>query len=308
MSEKIYQFDKSLLNTMISPKHETLDEKGEKVTYRLVKGDSELILKKQRDTAEPISFRVYNTIIPIKDLTTQKWLESKPWFGRLCKIYDPVTENKASVQNVMDNLKTVMKVMELSDYELLGLGYQEFGQRALDMVKSQNGDYSGLKLELSAIANTNPARIEERLSENNGTYTWFGLAFAKNIIKEDESGTVISWGGENGAKIMTVVPGVKPLDAIVEFSTTTEGASVKQLIGQKMLNEVAEKESVKNSPETTSKINTEVFEGEYPEQLKDMKTYAAEKGYSVDEYAEINRKEKMIEYLDGKKELAKTEE
>ena len=37
LKEKVYQFDKSLLNTMISPKHETVDKEGKKVTYRLVK-------------------------------------------------------------------------------------------------------------------------------------------------------------------------------------------------------------------------------------------------------------------------------
>lgn len=241
MSEKIYIFDKSLLNTMINPKHETTNEKGEKVTYRLVKGDSELDVKKQRDNAEPESIIIYNSIMPIKDATTQKWLESKPWFGRMCKIYDPVAENQEKVKEVTSNLKTVMKVMELSSYDLLGLGYQLFGQKALDKVKQENYDYSGLKIDIAAKANENSAMIEEKLAENNSTYTWFGIAFAKGIIKEDESGTVISWGGENGARIIAVTPGVKPIDAIVEYSTTTEGATVKQLIGQRMQDEVVEK-------------------------------------------------------------------
>ena len=243
MSEKIYQFDKSLLNTMISPKHETLDKDGKKVTYRLVKGDSELIMKKQRDNAEPISFRVYNTIIPIKDTTTQEWLESKPWFGRLCNIYDPVSENQNKVKEVKDNLKTVMKVMELDNYSLLGLGYQLFGQASLDQVKREGNDFSGLKIDVAAKANEDPALIEELLSKENAAYTMFGLAFAKGIIKEDESGTAISWGDEGGAKIMTVTPGVKPLKAIVEYSTTTEGATVKQLIGQRMTNEAVDKKA-----------------------------------------------------------------
>lgn len=241
MSEKIYQFDKSLLNTMISPKHETLDKDGKKVTYRLVKGDAELNLKKQRDNAEPVSFMVHNTIIPIKDTTTQEWLESKPWYGRLCKEYDPVSENQTKIKEVKDNLKTVMKVMELGNYELLGLGYQLFGQSALDKVKREKQDFSGLKIDIAAKANEDPALIEKLLSKENSTYTIFGLAMAKGIIREDESGTAIYWGEESGSKIMSVTPGVKPLDAIVEYSTTTEGATVKQLIGQRMTEEAVEK-------------------------------------------------------------------
>lgn len=252
LKEKVYQFDKSLLNTMISPKHETVDKEGKKVTYRLVKGDAELNIKKQRDNAEPISFRVYNTIIPIKDKTTQEWLESKPWFGRLVKEYDPVSENQTKVQEVKDNLKTVMKVMELGNYELLGLGYQLFGQSALDKVKREKQDFSGLKIDIAAKANEDASMIEELLSKENATYTLFGLAFAKGIIKEDESGTAISWGEENGAKIMSVTPGVKPLKAIVEYSTTTEGATVKQLIGQRMTDEAVNKKA-KEGTENTSK-------------------------------------------------------
>lgn len=243
MPQKIYQFDKSLLNTMLNAKHEGLDKDGKKITYRLVKGDSELNLKKQREKAEPLSFRVYNTIIPVDDSTTQEWLESKPYYGRLIKEYDPVAENQTKVQEVKDNLKTVMKVMELNNYDLLGLGYQLFGQNALDKVRKEKQDFSGLKIDVAAKANEDAALIEKLLSKENSTYTLFGLAFAKGIIKEDESGTVISWGEEGGSKIMSVTPGVKPLTAIVEYSSTTEGATVKQLIGQRMTDKAVDQKT-----------------------------------------------------------------
>jgi hypothetical protein len=38
----------------------------------------------------------------------------------------------------------------------------------------------------------------------------------------------------------------------------------------------------------------------YPDKLVDMKEYAKSKGYDLDEYVEITRRDKMVEYLDSK--------
>ncbi|MEI7488037.1 MAG: hypothetical protein WCJ72_11635 [Chryseobacterium sp.] len=256
MAKKIYQFDRSMLNLVLKPEHEAIVD-GKKVMYRLVKGDSELDIKKQREKAETIPFRINSSLMVVTDETIQKWLESKPYFGTKINIYDPVKENENSMQSVIDNVKTVIKVTELSNEGLLGLGYQVLGQRALDMVK-ENNDYNGLKLQLSAKANQDAKYIETLLdSEKNSTYSWFALAFAKGIIKENESGTLVSWGGENGTEIISVPLGKKPIEAMVEHSSTVEGATVKQLIGQKMVDTVTKKVAENNSAkkDDSSKTN-----------------------------------------------------
>lgn len=295
----IYTFDRSLVNMVLKPEHEVTLEDGVTVeTWRLVKGDSELNIKKQRPTAVINRFRVGTQKMVISDPTIQRWLESKPYFGTKIKIYDQAEENKKALESVMANVNTVLKVSNLNNEELLGLGYQVLGQKALNMVKEE-GSYDGLKMQLLAKAN-NEADMMEKLmdKEKNSSSTWWALAFAKGIIKEDQSGTKVSWGGENGAEIISVTVGMKPIDALTEYATTQEGATLKQMIGQKMVDKAVSKDS----QILTEKSKTlDSSENDYPEKLVDMKEYAKEKGYDVEEYVEINRREKMVEYLDSKK-------
>lgn len=241
MANKIYQFDKSMLNMVLKADHEAV-EKGEKVTYRLVKGDSELNIKKQRDNAEPQRIRIDNELMNISDATTQRWLESKPYFGTKVKIYNKAKENEKALESVMANMNTVMKVSELNNEDLLGLGYQVFGQSALDMVK-EDGQYNGLKIKLLAKANMDSEYMEKLMDkEKNSSSTWWALAFAKGYIKEDESGTIVRWGDDfGGSKILNVTVGVRPIDALTDYATTEEGSAVKQLIGQKMVDTVVDK-------------------------------------------------------------------
>lgn len=293
----IYIFDRSLINMVLKPEHEVTLEDGSVETWRLVKGDSTLNIKKQRPNAVINRFRVATEKMVISDLTTQKWLESKPYFGSKIKIYDQAEENKKQLESVMANVNTVLKVSNLNNEELLGLGYQVFGQKALNMVKDE-GSYDGLKMQLLAKANNEADVIEKLLDkEKNSSSTWWALAFAKGIIKEDQSGTKISWGDNHGgAEIISVTVGMKPIDAITEYATTQEGATVKQMIGQKM---VAKANA--NNAKVIAETAVEDEENDYPEKLVDMKAYAKEKGYDVEEYVEINRREKMVEYLDSKK-------
>lgn len=295
----IYTFDRSLVNMVLKPEHEVTLEDGVTVeTWRLVKGDSELNIKKQRPTAVINRFRVGTQKMVISDPTIQRWLESKPYFGTKIKIYDQAEENKKALESVMANVNTVLKVSNLNNEELLGLGYQVLGQKALNMVKEE-GSYDGLKMQLLAKAN-NEADMMEKLmdKEKNSSSTWWALAFAKGIIKEDQSGTKVSWGGDNGAEIISVTVGMKPIDALTEYATTQEGATLKQMIGQKMVDKAVSKDS----QILTEKSKTlDSSENDYPEKLVDMKEYAKEKGYDVEEYVEINRREKMVEYLDSKK-------
>lgn len=246
----IYMFDRTLVNMVLKPEHEVELENGTKETWRLVKGDSELNIKKQRANAVINRFRVATSKMVISDATTQKWLESKPYFGTKIKIYDQAEENKKALESVMANVNTVLKVSNLNNEELLGLGYQVFGQKALDMVKEE-GTYDGLKMQLLAKANTEAESMEELLDkEKNSSSTWWALAFAKGYIKEDQSGTEITWGDKHGgAKIINVTVGVKPIDALTNYAATEEGASVKQLIGQKMVEKIFDKGVI---PESTS--------------------------------------------------------
>lgn len=296
----IYLFDRSLVNMILKPEHEVTLEDGTVETWRLVKGDSTLNIKKQRPNAVINRFRVGTQKMVISDATTQKWLESKPYFGTKIKIYDQAEENKKALESVMANVNTVLKVSNLKNEELLGLGYQVFGQKALNMVKEE-GSYDGLKMQLLAKANNEADVIEKLLDkEKNSSSTWWALAFAKGIIKEDQSGTKISWGGENGAEIISVTVGMKPIDALTEYATTQEGATLKQMVGQKMV-EKATTNNAKVITETAGASENDEEENDYPEKLVDMKAYAKEKGYDVEEYVEINRREKMVEYLDSKK-------
>lgn len=294
----IYTFDRSLVNMVLKPEHEVTLEDGTVETWRLVKGDSTLNIKKQRPNAVINRFRVGTQKMVISDATTQKWLESKPYFGTKIKIYDQAEENKKALESVMANVNTVLKVSNLKNEELLGLGYQVFGQKALNMVKEEES-YDGLKMQLLAKANNEADTIEKLLDkEKNSSSTWWALAFAKGIIKEDQSGTKVSWGGEHGAEIISVTVGMKPIDALTEYATTQEGATLKQMIGQKMVDKAVSKDSQILGEKSKTLASTE---NDYPEKLVDMKEYAKEKGYDVEEYVEINRRDKMVEYLDGKK-------
>lgn len=289
----IYTFDRSLVNMVLKPEHEVIvDDNGTMETWRLVKGDSELNIKKQRPNAVINRFRVGTQKMVISDATTQKWLESKPYFGTKIKIYDQADENKKALESVMANVNTVLKVSNLNNEELLGLGYQVLGQKALNMVKDE-GSYDGLKMQLLAKANNDADVIEKLLDkEKASSSTWWALAFAKGIIKEDQSGNEVAWGDKHGgAKIISVTVGMKPIDALTEYAQTEEGASLKQLIGNKMVNAAVSKDSG----------NTEKLDNDYPEKLVDMKEYAKQKGYDVEDYVEINRRDKMVEYLDSKK-------
>ena len=75
------------------------------------------------------------------------------------------------------------------------------------------------------------------------------LAFAKGILVESEGGKSISWA-ETKVRVVSVVVGQKPLDALIDFYGTTEGKEVKQLVGQKIV------ESAADTVASTAKTNT----------------------------------------------------
>lgn len=227
--EKIYQFDKELLNMIMKPHYVGVDENGKKMTYRLVKGESELNKKFQDEDAEVIRFRVNTHQMKVDDETTQIWLENNPLFksGKI-RIYDPKAASKKQMATIQDNLQTLLKVTQLKNEDLLGLGYQIFGKDAFHLVKEKG--YEGLRADLVTYANVASEDVENKLSEKNAHFTWAALAFAKGIIVEGDAGNSVRWG-HSDAVIITVTKGKKPIEQMVEYFKTREGAEVKQEIG-----------------------------------------------------------------------------
>lgn len=264
MAKKVYQFDRSMLNMILKADHEVkIGDKKE--TWRLIEGDSELNIKKQSEKANPKRIRINTELVVFDDETEQKWIESRSDFGTKIRIYDKAKENEKTLKGVMSNMETVLRVSNLGKEEMIGLGYQVFGQSALNMIK-EDGGYDGLKLKLLAKANMESDKLDELMDkEKNSSSTWWALAFAKGYIKEDQSGTEVAWGDDfGGSKIISVTVGVRPIDALTEYATTVEGASVKQLIGQKMVEKVVDKVSTaettaggRGRPKNDSKLNEE---------------------------------------------------
>ena len=248
MSTKIYEFDRELINMILKPDYETLVD-GKKVTYRLIEGDSTLDIKKQSEKAEVIRFRVNTQQMKEDDATIQEWIENNPLFkkGKI-RIYDPKAESASNMEAITNNIQTLLKVTKLEKEELLGLGYQVFGRSAFLLVAEKG--YDGLTEDLVTYANVNPDAIEAKLGDNNKDYTWASLAFAKNIIKEDDAGGKVLWS-HNDAHIVTVVKGQVPIDAVVDFFHSKEGKEVKQEIGL-----IIQKQTAENKVESAKKTTT----------------------------------------------------
>ena len=253
MTAEIFEFDRDLVNMIMKPEYE-ITEDGKKKILRLVKGDSELEMKKQSENAEVLRFRINTTQMKIEDETIIEWMKKNPLFtkGKI-RIFDPKANSKDELKGVVDNLETLLKVSKLEPIELLGLGYRVFGRKAFILV-SEKG-YEGLRVDMITYANVNPSDIENKLSDETADFAWASLAFAKNIIKEDDAGNKVLWA-ENDAHIVSVTKGVMPIDALVEYFKTEEGREVKQEIGniinKKTVDKIVEEESV----ETTAKAST----------------------------------------------------
>lgn len=213
---------------------------------RLVYGSEEVLEKKQDANAKEKSFKTgpVNKVVDgvryyetsIDDPAVIAFLKKTSYWedGRVA-VYDPLAESKKQADALIRDTQILGKVAQIKENsDLAKYGYYLFGQEALTQAAA--GDYSSLQVKLFLYAQENPEKMEALMdSKNNKSseYLEAGLAFAKGIIKEADSGTAVVWG-DTEVKILTVVVGQKPLDATVEFFGTTEGKEVKQLVFNKI--------------------------------------------------------------------------
>lgn len=251
----IIRFSEDLANTNWKTRFEGKDAKGKIAMIRLAYGTDDVIEKTQDPNAKQKEFKTgpvnrnidgnlyYET--EIDDPAVIKFLQATPYWedGRVAE-FDPLADNKRKEEMLLRDTKILGKVAAISDNtDLVKYGYYLFGNSALE--KAAKDDYAGLRVQLFLHAQENPEEMEQLMDAKNGKsaeYLEAGLAFVKGIIKETDSGTSVSWG-DTDVKIVSVVVGQKPLDAVVDFFGTAEGKEVKQLVGQKMLDIVKDKAS-----------------------------------------------------------------
>lgn len=239
MEGTIFRFDDRFINMFLQTRFPgKLD--GKHTIIRLVEGDDELDEKKQAENAIQRQFKVIGKEMFIEDEVVIKWLKLNKDFGTLITIHDPAAENKAKVAELKKGLDTIIKITKMGNADLLQLGILKYGSKeALRQVA--DGDYEGLRIELAGEAQQDPEEMERLMDKNeNQNLTFAAVAFAANIVKEDDSSTNVKWVS-NDAHIVSVATGLRPVDALASFFETTEGNKVKQEIGiameTKQLNE-----------------------------------------------------------------------
>ncbi len=241
----ILRFSEDLANTNWKTRFEGKDEKGNIAMIRLAYGTEDVIEKKQDQNAKQKEFKTgpvnknidcalyYQT--EIDDPAVINFLQkTKYWEDGRVSEFDPLADNKKKAELLIRDTEILAKVAAISDNtDLTKYGYYLFGKSALE--KASKDDYAGLRVDLFLYTQENPEEMIELMSEDSKSseYIEAGLFFVKGIIKETDSGTSVSWG-DNDTKIISVVVGQRPLDAIVEFFGTIEGKEVRQLAGQKM--------------------------------------------------------------------------
>ena len=257
----IIRFHSDLANTNFKTRFEGLDAKGKITMYRLVEGSEEVEEKKQDKEAKQKTFKTgpTNTVVDgqaiyqteITDQAVLNFLNATTYWkdGRIVE-YDPLAENKKIEEILVRDAEIVAKVANISEKdELVKYGYYLFGKSTL--TKAAQDDYSGIKADLIKYTYQNPEEMIKVLDKNNkqvAEHMQAALAFAKGILVESEGGKSISWA-ETKVRVVSVVVGQKPLDALIDFYGTTEGKEVKQLVGQKIV------ESAADTVASTAKTN-----------------------------------------------------
>jgi hypothetical protein len=244
MALKTYLFDKSYQRTYLSPRHEVKFDDGYK-TYRLIEGDTELELKKQ-GTRKVTEMRIFvgSQLYSTDNVTVQKFIESKPKFGDKIKIYDPVAENKAKADEATSDLRIMLEVTDLEQPELLSLAWNLFGRDAV--VKAKEGDYSGIKLDVLAHTQKNPAEVKELLTDKTKNQKFeIGLAIAQGVI--EDNATEVVWA-HNGSKIVSIPRDLTAVQAMVDLYKQNEGREVRKLV-QTMMKEKGAKKTETKTPE-----------------------------------------------------------
>lgn len=226
MALKSYLIDDSLLRMYMSPKHEVTKDDGTKVTYRLIKGDSELEIKKQPEKVETKSIYLGQKIYTTDDVTEQKFIESKPYYGKKIKHYDPLANSKKELEEQTNSINLLGKVATMEDDKIRQVGYVLFGREALTYLKEKN--FAGLKGKVLKEAALNPDAVSAVINDKDNADALFAAYLvASGVFEVSVDEREVVWG-DNQSRVYSVPNGVSALEGLVEYFKTTEGREVKK--------------------------------------------------------------------------------
>ena len=226
MALKSYLIDNELIGMYLSSTHEVTDKEGNITTNRLVEGDSELNIKKQSPTATPKIIYIGSKVFSTSDVTVQKFLESKPYFGTKIKEYDPVKINTEKLDAKRKSINVLKEVIALDRKEIFEVGYVLFGRKALNYIK--NNDINGLHGEIIDLAGNEPEKVDNILNNADNKDTLFaGFLIASGVFEVSIDDRFVTWA-DNGSTVYAVPNGVSAVEGLVEYFKTTEGREVKK--------------------------------------------------------------------------------
>lgn len=226
MALKSYLIDDSLLRMYMSPKHEVRKEDGTKVTYRLIKGDSELEVKKQPEKVETKSIYLGQKIFTTDDVTEQKFIESKPYYGKKIKLHDPLANSRKELEDQTNSINLLGEVATMEDDKIRQVGYVLFGREALTYLKEKN--FAGLKGKVLKEAALNPEAVSAVINDKDNADALFAAYLvASGVFDVSVDEREVVWG-DNQSRVYSVPNGVSALEGLVEYFKTTEGREVKK--------------------------------------------------------------------------------
>lgn len=254
MALKSYLIHDSLLRMYMSPKHEVRKEDGTKVTYRLIKGDSELEMKKQPENVETRSPYLGQKIFTTDDVTEQKFIESKSYYGTKITHYDPLANSKKELEEQTNSINLLGEVASLDDDKIRQVGYVLFGRESLQYLKE--GNFAGLKGKVLKEAALNPEGVSKVLNEKSNADALFaGMLIASEIFNVSVDEREVMWG-DNGSRIYSVPNGVSALEGLVEYFKTAEGREVKKEAGLRLQTKASANASKKNEADEDDNEDT----------------------------------------------------
>lgn len=226
MALKSYLIDDSLLRMYMSPKHEVKLKDGSRVMYRLIKGDSELEMKKQPEKAETRSIYLGQKIFTTDDTAEQKFIESRGDFGRKIKVHDPLANSKKELEEQTNSINLLGEVATMEDDKIRQVGYVLFGREALTYLKDKN--FAGLKGKVLKEAALNPEAVSAVINDKDNADALFAAYLvASGVFEVSVDEREVLWG-DNQSRVYSVPNGVSALEGLVEYFKTTEGREVKK--------------------------------------------------------------------------------
>lgn len=225
MALKSYLVDPYLVGIYLSPIH-TVTIKGYTTQYRLIEGDSELDIKKQRMGGNTREIYIGQRVFSTEDETLQRFIESKPYFGDKIKEYDPIAENKKKLEAEKRSVSLLMKVTQFKRDKIMEAGYALFGREAMEYIR--NEDISGLHSKIIHATANDFEKVDTILNNKDNSVRLFaGFLIASGIFEVTIDDRHIVWS-DNQSKIYTAPQGVDILDGFVEYLQTKEGQEIKK--------------------------------------------------------------------------------